>query len=49
MISAKNIFRRVPWISATQAARRNQRFRDFAQREDSARRAGFATIIGAIR
>jgi len=49
LISAKNIFRRVPWISATQAARRCQRSRDFAQRKTRAARAGLAAIIGAIR
>ena len=48
-ISGKNIFVRAPRISATQAARRCQRFRDFAQRKTAFVRAGLATTIGAIR
>src|SRR5437879_7900693 len=48
-ISGKNIFVRAPRISATQAARRCQRFRDFAQRKTAFVRAGLAATIGAIR
>ena len=45
VISEKNIFRRVPSIKATQAARRYQRFGDLAQRNTLLAHAGFATTI----
>jgi hypothetical protein len=45
----KNIFARAPRISATHAARRCQRFFDFAHRETFFVSAGFAATIGEIQ
>src|SRR3984957_5870442 len=49
VISGKNIFARVPQIRAAHAARRCQRFRDFAQRNTFFTRSGLDATMGAIR
>src|SRR5579864_1924158 len=48
-ISGKSVFARAARINATQAARRCQRLDDFAQRNTSLVRVGFAATIGAMR
>ena len=48
-ISGNSNFARAARISATQAARRCQRLRDFAQRNTFFKCAGFAATIGAIK
>ena len=49
VISGNKIFARVARIKATQAARRRQRFGDFAQPKTLVARDGFAATMGEIR